>query len=163
MSARVKTVEHGAPAPVGDSARDTGLRAFLENLRAVPATMRESIVRTGAPTTDRSRSSFVFGNVFLHLHAVRVHRWSLRWMTTFGLGIISVSAFLLTLGTGILLMFYYKPYPEVAYNSIKDIHFVVPTGQFIRNIHRWAAQVMVFAVIAHMARVFYTGAYRKPR
>jgi quinol-cytochrome oxidoreductase complex cytochrome b subunit len=70
---------------------------------------------------------------------------------------------LLTLGTGVLLMFYYKPYPDVAYQSIKDIHFVVPTGQFIRNIHRWAAQVMVFAVLAHMARVFYTAAYRAPR
>jgi len=60
-------------------------------------------------------------------------------------------------------MFYYKPYPAVAYDSIKDIHFVVPTGQFMRNIHRWAAQVMVVAVILHMARVFYTAAYRAPR
>jgi hypothetical protein len=47
--------------------------------------------------------------------------------------------------TGVLLMFYYKPYPDVAYESIKDIHFVVPTGRFIRNIHRWAANVMVVA------------------
>jgi len=61
------------------------------------------------------------------------------------------------------LMFYYKPYPEAAYNSIKDIHFVVPTGRFIRNIHRWAANLMVVGVILHMARVFYTGAYRAPR
>ena len=60
-------------------------------------------------------------------------------------------------------MFYYKPYPDVAYESIKDIHFVVPTGRFIRNIHRWAAQLMVVAVLLHMARVFYTAAYRKPR
>jgi len=60
-------------------------------------------------------------------------------------------------------MFYYKPYPEVAYDSIKDIHFVVPTGRFIRNIHRWAANVMVVAVLLHMVRAFYTGAYRSPR
>ena len=60
-------------------------------------------------------------------------------------------------------MFYYKPYPDVAYDSIKDIHFVVPTGQFIRNIHRWAAQLMVVTVLLHMARVFYTAAYRAPR
>jgi quinol-cytochrome oxidoreductase complex cytochrome b subunit len=76
---------------------------------------------------------------------------------------MATASFLLTLVTGILLMFYYKPYPDVAYESIKDIHFVVPTGQFIRNIHRWAAQVMVVAAFAHMARVFYTAAYRAPR
>jgi quinol-cytochrome oxidoreductase complex cytochrome b subunit len=76
---------------------------------------------------------------------------------------MALSAFLLTLATGILLMFYYKPYPEVAYWSIKDIHFVVPTGQFIRNIHRWAAQVMVVAVLLHMTRVFFTASYRAPR
>jgi len=60
-------------------------------------------------------------------------------------------------------MFYYKPYPDAAYNSIKDIHFVVPTGRFIRNIHRWSANLMVVVVIMHMARVFFTSAYRKPR
>jgi quinol-cytochrome oxidoreductase complex cytochrome b subunit len=139
------------------------LRRFLSNLRAVPQQFRASLLRGGAPTTDRSRSSFVFGNLFLHLHSVRVHRWTLRWATTWGLGIMALSAFLLTLITGVLLMFYYKPYPAVAYDSIKDIHFVVPTGQFMRNIHRWAAQLMVVAVILHMARVFYTAAYRAPR
>jgi len=139
------------------------MRRFVENLRRVPQQLKTSVVRSGAPTTDRSRSSFVFGNLFLHLHAVRVHRWTLRWATTWGLGIMSVSAFVLTLVTGILLMFYYKPYPTAAYDSIKDIHFVVPTGLFIRNIHRWAAQLMVVAVLLHMARVFYTAAYRSPR
>ena len=141
----------------------TGLQQFGANLRALPARLRESVVRTGTPTTDRSRSSFVFGNLFLHLHSVRAHRWTFRWRTTWGLGIMALSAFLVTLGTGVLLMFYYKPYPEVAYWSIKDIHFVVPTGKFIRNIHRWAAQLMVLVVFLHMARVFFTAAYRAPR
>jgi quinol-cytochrome oxidoreductase complex cytochrome b subunit len=139
------------------------MQRFLDNLLAVPRHLRQSIVRSGAPTTDRSRSSFVFGNLFLHLHSVRVHRWVLRWSTTWGLGIIMTASFLLTLITGVLLMFYYKPYPEVAYPSIKDIHFVVPTGQFIRNLHRWAAQLMVLGVFLHMARVFFTAAYRAPR
>jgi cytochrome b-561 len=141
----------------------TALARFVANLRGVPRHLRESVVRTGSPSTDRSRSSFVFGNLFLHLHSVRVHRWTFRWSTTWGLGIIALSAFLITLGTGILLMFYYKPYPEVAYWSIKDIHFVVPTGKLIRNAHRWAAQIMVLVVFVHMARVFYTASYRAPR
>ncbi len=76
---------------------------------------------------------------------------------------MTTAAFLITLITGILLMFYYKLYPDVAYQSIKDIHFIVPTGRFMRNIHRWAANVMVIAVIIHMARAFYTSSYRKPR
>jgi quinol-cytochrome oxidoreductase complex cytochrome b subunit len=145
------------------SATPGALRRFWENVTSTPAALAESIFRGGAPTTDRSRSSFVFGNFFLHIHAVRVHRWALRWATTWGLGVMAASAFFITLGTGILLMFYYKPYPDVAYDSIKDIHFVVPSGQLIRNVHRWAAQVMVLGVLLHMARVFYTAAYRAPR
>ena len=155
-----------APAlrgPVPPTAGRSALERFVENLRELPQRARESVFRSGQPVSDRSRSSFIFGNVFLHLHSVRVHRWTLRWATTWGLGIVAASTFFLTLGTGILLMFYYKPYPEVAYASIKDIHFVVPTGLFIRNIHRWAAQLMVLAVFLHMARVFYTAAYRAPR
>jgi quinol-cytochrome oxidoreductase complex cytochrome b subunit len=139
------------------------LREFKENLRSVPQRLRETAFRTGPPTTDRTRSTFVFGNVFLHLHSVRTHRWSLRWTTTMGLGMMSVSAFLIALVTGVMLMFYYKPYPDVAYQSIKDIHFVVPTGRLIRNLHRWSANIMVIAVILHMARAFYTAAYRRPR
>lgn len=141
----------------------TALRAFVHDLREAPARVRDTALRSGKPTTDRTRSTFVFGNVFLHLHSVRTHRWSLRWTTTAGLGMASVAAFLITLVTGVLLMFYYKPYPDVAYDSMKDIHFVVPTGRFIRNVHRWAANVMVIAVLLHMARAFYTAAYRAPR
>ena len=143
--------------------RTTALQRFAHDLRESPRRVQETALRSGRPTTDRTRSTFVFNNVFLHLHAVRTHRWSLRWATTAGLGIASVAAFLITLVTGILLMFYYKPYPDVAYESMKDIHFVVPTGRFVRNIHRWAANLMVVVVILHMARAFYTAAYRAPR
>ena len=141
----------------------TALQDFWENLWAAPGRIRDTAFRGGPPTTDRTRSSFVFGNVFLHLHSVRTHRWTLRWTTTMGFGIASFAAFSITLITGILLMFYYKPYPDVAYQSIKDIHFVVPTGRFIRNIHRWAANIMVVTVLLHMARAFFTASYRKPR
>jgi len=147
----------------GGGGERSALGRFVSDLRQVPRRIYRAAVRSGPPTTDRSRSNFVFNNVFLHLHSVRTHRWSLRWTTTMGLGLAAMAAFLITLVTGVLLMFYYKPYPDVAYESIKDIHFVVPTGRFIRNIHRWAANVMVVAVLLHMARVFYTAAYRAPR
>ena len=60
-------------------------------------------------------------------------------------------------------MVYYKPSVDQAYDSIKDIHFVVPTGRFIRNIHRWAAHLMVVTVLLHMVRVFYTAAATRRR
>ncbi len=148
----------GAEAPDAPA-----LSRYLENLRRTHRRFVSAVFRSGWPRSDRSRSLFVFGSVFLHLHSVRVHRWTLRWRTTGGLGVAAGSAFVLTLITGVLLMFYYKPYPDVAYESMKDIHFVVPTGRFIRNIHRWAANVMVICVFLHMARVFYTGGYRSPR
>ncbi len=143
--------------------KESGLDRFRENLRAIPGRFKESMFRTGRPDSDRTRSTFVFGNVFLHLHSVRTHRWSLRWSTTWGLGIAAASSFFVLLVTGVLLMFYYKPYPDVAYLSIKDIHFVVPTGRFMRNIHRWSGNIMVVVVLLHMARAFYTAAYRAPR
>ncbi|MBK9153296.1 MAG: cytochrome b N-terminal domain-containing protein [Chloracidobacterium sp.] len=146
-----------------DEANRSALNEFWVNLKSVPSQIYRAMFRGGAPVSDRTRSSFVFGNVFLHLHSVRTHLWSLRWTATMGLGIITTAAFLITLVTGVLLMFYYKPYPDVAYQSIKDIHFIVPTGRFMRNIHRWAANVMVVAVLLHMARAFYTASYRKPR
>lgn len=139
------------------------LARFGDNLRALAWTLRRSVFRSGVPVTDRTRSTFVFGNVFLHLHSTRTHRWSLRWAATLGLGVAAFASFLILVVTGVLLMFYYKPYPAVAYDSMKDIHFVVPTGRFIRNIHRWSANVMVIAVLAHMARAFYTASYRRPR
>ena len=132
----------------------TGPEQFVENLRNLPTTIRESVVRHSAPRSDRSRSQAIFSNLFLHVHATRTHVRSLRFSATLGLGITSISLFLILLVTGVLLMVYYTPSTLLAYDSMKDIHFVVPTGRLIRNIHRWAAHLMVAAVILHMCRVF---------
>ena len=70
-------------------------------------------------------------------------RRRMRWPTTWGLGLITLWSFALTVVTGILLMFYYMPSPDAAYDSMKDISFVVPTGRFVRNLHRWACNLMV--------------------
>lgn len=60
-------------------------------------------------------------------------------------------------------MIYYKPDTAKAYFSIKDLMYVIPSGRFVRNIHRWAAHLMVITCLLHMARVFYTGAYKRER
>jgi quinol-cytochrome oxidoreductase complex cytochrome b subunit len=71
--------------------------------------------------------------------------------------------FVLLCVTGVLLMVYYKPSVDQAYASMLDIMHVVPTGRLIRNVHRWSAHAMVACVMLHMARAFYTSAYKKPR
>ena len=141
----------------------TAFQIYAENLRRLPSRFRDSIFRHGRPDSDRARSQVVFANFFLHLHSTRIHERSLRFRTTCGLGLAALSSFVLLTITGILLMIYYKPTTAMAYESIKDIHFIVPTGALIRNIHRWAAHLMVIVALLHMARVFYTSAYKSPR
>ena len=140
-----------------------GLAAFAANLRNLPATVRQSVIRRGSSGSARNSSLAVFGNVFLHLHATRIHRRTLRFTATMGLGMIAASAFGILCVTGLLLMVYYKPSTDLAYDSIKDIVTVVPSGRFVRNIHRFAAHIMVAAVLLHMARVFFAGAYKRGR
>lgn len=65
--------------------------------------------------------------------------------------------------SGILLTFYYVPDPAEAYESVQKISTVARYGWFIRSVHRWSSHLMIAAVILHMMRVFFTGAYRKPR
>ena len=142
---------------------ESGLTPLVDNFKALGRNMRDSVIRHGAPVSERARSQAVFGNFFLHVHSVRVHPRSLRLTATWALGVSLVSQFVILVVTGVLLMVYYNPSIELAYDSIKDIHFVVPTGRFIRNIHRWMAHLMVATMILHMARVFYTAAYKAPR
>ncbi|MFQ5928824.1 MAG: cytochrome bc complex cytochrome b subunit [Acidobacteriota bacterium] len=71
--------------------------------------------------------------------------------------------FMVQVVTGILLTIYYIPNPDVAYESVQRISTVVPYGWFIRSLHKWSSNLMIVTVILHMMRVFFTGAYRKPR
>jgi len=139
------------------------IRAYLRNLVTVPRALRASIVRHGSPTSDRARSQTVVSNFFLHVLSARVHLASLKFSATMGLGIMTLALFMLLSITGILLMVYYKPSVDQAYDSMKDISFVVPAGGFMRNIHRWSAHAMVVCVFLHMARVFYTASYKRQR
>ncbi|MCR4293917.1 MAG: cytochrome b N-terminal domain-containing protein, partial [Elusimicrobia bacterium] len=123
-----------------------------------------SVFRGGVwKDTPRDRAGHIIGNVWLHLHPVKVRPRALEWLYTWGMGGISFALYLILTLTGVALMFYYRPTIGLAYRDIKDLEFAVTLGMFLRNAHRWAAQAMVVAVIAHMVRVFLTGAYKKPR
>lgn len=151
--------------PVGERGiGDRGaIREFGSNLLQTPGRFRDSMIRHGAPTSNRARSQAIFTNFFLHILPTRTHIHAIKAATTLGLGVATFVLFLLLCITGILLMVYYKPAVDQAYGSMLDIINVVPTGRLMRNVHRWSAHAMVFCVILHMARAFYTAAYKGTR
>ncbi|OIO12072.1 MAG: hypothetical protein AUJ52_00955 [Elusimicrobia bacterium CG1_02_63_36] len=113
--------------------------------------------------TARHRARHIVDNVWLHLHPAKIQPRALRWTFTWGLGGISFLLFLILTISGVLLMFYYRPTVELAYQDMKDLEFAVSFGIFLRNMHRWCAHAMVTVVMLHMIRVFLTGSYKKPR
>ena len=138
-----------------DSANAIGKRTWGE--------VSGSIVRNGWPNSVRGRSLAVMNSVFLHLHPIRTRPDAIKMTYTFGLGGISFFLFLLLTITGVMLMFYYIPSTEKAWQTMQDIRSVQPFGYLLRNMHRWSAHAMVITVFLHMCRVFYTGSFRAPR
>jgi quinol---cytochrome c reductase cytochrome b subunit, bacillus type len=126
-----------------------------------------SIFRKGYKDTQRDRALAMMNNVLYHLHPVKIKRHGLKLTYTFCLGGLSFFLFVLLTVTGIFLMFFYRPAATlgnaVAYHDVQAIRTSVYFGDLVRNIHRWGAHLMVFTVSLHMARVFYTGAYKPPR
>ncbi|MSR46370.1 MAG: cytochrome bc complex cytochrome b subunit [Planctomycetes bacterium] len=81
----------------------------------------------------------------------------------FCLGGTPAYRFVVMIVTGILLAFYYEATPTRAWESVRTISEDVAYGWFLRSIHRWAATLMVAAVVLHQMRIFFTDAYRRPR
>jgi ubiquinol-cytochrome c reductase cytochrome b subunit len=99
---------------------------------------------------------------------------------SFMLGEIVLYAFVVLVATGVYLTLFFEPslrdtiyegsYAPLrgtrmseAYESVVDISFEVKAGLLIRQTHHWAANVFIAAIVVHMLRVFFTGAFRKPR
>src|SRR5713226_1401311 len=122
-----------------------------------------SIFRHGYPDTPLNQSLVMMGNVFLHLHPVKVSRQAMKITYTWCMGGITFFLFLLLTITGVFLMFYYVPDTNLAYQNITQLGTAVAFGHLTRNMHRWAAHLMVVSVTLHMIRVFYHGAYMPPR
>ncbi len=79
------------------------------------------------------------------------------------LGGITYLLFIVLVVTGVLLSFYYRPSVQEAYPSIQYIVTEVPMGWLVRNLHVWSANLIVLAILAHMARVFFHATYKPPR
>jgi ubiquinol-cytochrome c reductase cytochrome b subunit len=78
-------------------------------------------------------------------------------------GSLSLYLFLNQVVTGILLMIYYRPTTDTAFESIRFIITKAHFGWLIRGLHAWGATLMVLCVLVHMIRTFFMGAYKKPR
>jgi quinol-cytochrome oxidoreductase complex cytochrome b subunit len=65
--------------------------------------------------------------------------------------------------TGVLLMVYYRPAPETAYESLHHIMTRIHFGWLIRGLHAWGANFMILLLVAHMFRTFIMGTFKKPR
>src|SRR2546423_6962653 len=122
----------------------------------------KSIFRHPAPKDRRNRVVVMLTNVFLHLHPVSVRRSGIALNYTWCMGGLTFFLFLVETVTGVLLMFYYRPTLEHAYNDILALRDVVTLG-VLRELHRWGAHAMVITIWLHMYRVFLTGSYKPPR
>jgi quinol-cytochrome oxidoreductase complex cytochrome b subunit len=122
-----------------------------------------SIYRKGYTDSPRNRSYVIMNNVLYHLHPVKVKRHAVKVSYTLCLGGLSFFLFILLTVTGIFLMFFYRPTVTDAYANVQNLETAVAFGSLVRNMHRWAAHLMVLSVFLHMARVFYHGAYKSPR
>lgn len=99
----------------------------------------------------------------LHIRPKFYQEGSTWFSHTFRLGLLSTYLFIVETITGLILMIYYTPAPEVAYYDMINILTNVNFGKFLRDMHRLGAELMVITVSLHMARVYFTGAYKHPR
>src|SRR5438477_7103388 len=122
----------------------------------------KSVFRHPMPKDRRNRVVVMLTNFFLHLHPVSVRKQGIALSYTWCMGGTTFFLFIVEVVTGVLLMFYYRPTLEHAYNDILALRDVTTLG-IMRELHRWGAHAMVIAVWLHMYRVFLTGSYKPPR
>lgn len=79
------------------------------------------------------------------------------------LGFVLLALFLVQGITGVLLMFYYRPAGDSAFQSVRYIIDTARLGGLIHNLHSLAPTLIVITLILHMSRVYFFGAYKKPR
>jgi cytochrome b6 len=94
-----------------------------------------------------------------HKKEVPVHRHTFWYY----LGGMTLFLFAIQVATGILLLFYYRPSAEEAYESVQFLMAEVEFGWLIRSIHAWAANLMIFTAFVHLFSVLFLKAYRPPR
>jgi ubiquinol-cytochrome c reductase cytochrome b subunit len=100
---------------------------------------------------------------WLHMRPSYFHQDMTGIYPTFRLGWLSTYFVVFETITGLFLMIWYTPSPEIAYGNMINILSNVPLGKLMRDLHRLGAELMVIIVFLHMLRTFFTGSYKKPR
>ena len=78
-------------------------------------------------------------------------------------GGMTLFLFMVQVVTGILLLLYYRPSAENAFESVQFIVTEVEFGWLIRSVHSWSANLLILALFIHMFSVYFMSAYRAPR
>ncbi len=152
---------------------------------AVPVEGRQPVTDAPVERTEmRNRAGRLGRWIDARIGLARVGRTALQkifpnhW--SFLLGEVALYSFLVLLLTGIYLTFFYDRTPtsvtyhgsyvplqgvemSKAYRSSLDLSFDVKAGLVVRQIHHWAALIFLGAIVVHLCRVFFTGAFRRPR
>jgi ubiquinol-cytochrome c reductase cytochrome b subunit len=152
--------EKGFKQSVIDTINDTA-RAILAGISPQEA---RALLR-GDPPTEKPNPRYraQVKSFILHIRP-KFYQEGSTWFThTFRLGFLSVFFFAVETITGLILMIYYTPSPEVAYYDMINILSNVNFGKFLRDMHRLGAELMVIVVVLHMVRVYFTGTYKHPR
>jgi ubiquinol-cytochrome c reductase cytochrome b subunit len=139
-----------------------------ETTRAVTGGLSVEELRAifrGDPPTEKPNPRYkLHTKSFLFHLRPRYYQRASTWFThTFRLGWLSTYLFFIETITGLILMIFYAPTPAEAYGDILNLLSNVPFGSFMRDMHRWGAELMVASVLLHMARVFFTASYKHPR
>src|SRR5436309_13679125 len=133
------------------SLKDRALEQAKEYKDPQQTQVWKSIFRVSHERSDpRNRSLAILSNVFLHLHPAKINRDAVRYRYTWGMGGITFYLFIVLTFTGVLLMYYYHPTKGQAYQDIIYLMSDVPFGKVLRNIHCWAAHLMMVTVCLYM-------------
>ena len=156
-----------------DDVKEKGLkRAVFEGINEVTerltaglnvTDLREALRGEPASRKPNPRLQPHADGFWLHMRPSYFHKSVTGLYPTFRLGWLSTYFVFFETITGILLMVWYTPSPDIAYANMLAMLSNVPLGQFMRDLHRLGAEAMVLIVFLHMLRTFFTGSYKRPR
>lgn len=147
-----KAVLEGVDEVVERVTAGMNIQDIREALRGEPASRRPN------PRLSPHADGF-----WLHMRPGYFHADMTGVYPTFRLGWLSTYFVVFETITGLLMMLWYTPSPQIAYGNMLKILNNVPLGQFVRDMHRLGAEAMVIIVALHMMRTWVTGSYKKPR
>ena len=139
-----------------------------DRVRAITAGMSMKELRAvlrGDPPTEKPnpRYKVITTSFVAHLRP-RYYPKAATWFThTFRLGWFTTFFFVVETITGLILMIYYIPFPDQAYESILEIESNVFMGELFRDLHRLGAEAMVLFTWLHLFRTYFTGSYKGER